>query len=74
MPSDVFGTKDGTIKMAKVGMFYALGSSISALLFAVLSGKLGLQTTCIAFIVIGVVGYALNLIAQIKSKKMFARK
>lgn len=74
MPSDVFGTKDGTIKMAKVGMFYALGSSISALLFAVLSGKLGLQITCIVFIVIGVAGFTLNLIAQKKSRKMFSAK
>lgn len=74
MPSDVFGTKDGTIKMAKVGMFYALGSSISALLFAVLSGKLGLQTTCIVFIVIGAAGFALNLIAQKRSRKMFLGK
>ena len=74
MPADVFGHKDGTIKMAKVGMFYALGSSISALLFTSISGILGLQTTCIIFIVVGVVGYILNLVAMVKSRKMFLSK
>lgn len=72
MPADVFGQKDGTMKLAKVGMFYALGSSISALLFTTISNKLGLTGACMLFIAVGVVGYGLNLFAQIKSKKMFA--
>ena len=71
MPADVFGQKDGTMKLAKVGMFYALGSSISALLFTTISNKLGLTGSCMLFIVVGVVGYGLNLFAQVKSKQMF---
>ena len=71
MPADVFGYKDGTMKLAKVGMFYALGSSISALLFTTISNKLGLTGSCMLFIVVGVVGYGLNLFAQVKSKQMF---
>ena len=71
MPADVFGQKDGTMKLAKVGMFYALGSSISALLFTTISNKLGLTGSCMLFIVVGVVGYGLNLFAQVRSKQMF---
>ncbi|CED94987.1 MFS transporter [Romboutsia ilealis] len=74
MPADVFGQKDGTMKMAKVGMSYALGCSISPLLFSTISSKIGLIASCILFIVVGVVGYGLNLYAQIQAKKMFAQK
>ena len=73
MPSDVFGQKDGTMKMAKVGMSYALGCSISPILFSTISSKLGLMTACMLFIVVGVVGYVLNLFAQIKTRKMFTQ-
>ena len=73
MPSDVFGQKDGTMKMAKVGMSYALGCSISPILFSTISSKLGLMTACMLFIVVGVVGYGLNLFAQIKTRKMFTQ-
>ena len=73
MPADVFGQKDGTMKLAKVGMFYALGSSISALLFTTISNKLGLTNSCMLFIAVGAVGYGLNLFAQIKTRKMFAQ-
>ena len=74
MPSDIFGHKDGHVKMAKVGMFYALGSSISALLFTSISGKMGLATACIIFAVVGAVGYGLNIFAMIKARKMFLAK
>ncbi len=70
MPSDVFGQKDGTMKLAKVGMSFALGSSISALLFTTLSNKMGLTTACLLFIGVGVVGYVLNLMGQTQAKKL----
>lgn len=73
MPSDVFGQKDGTMKMAKVGMSYALGCSISPILFSTISSKLGLMTACMLFIVVGAIGYGLNLFAQIKTRKMFTQ-
>ena len=60
--------------MAKVGMSYALGCSISPLLFSTISSKIGLIASCILFIVVGAVGYGLNLYAQIQAKKMFAQK
>lgn len=74
MPADVFGYRDGTQKMAKVGMFYALGASVAALLFATLSNKLGISLTCIIFLIVGLSGYALNGFAIIKSKQMFLSK
>ncbi|MCR1952240.1 MFS transporter [Clostridium sp. DSM 100503] len=72
MPADVFGHRDGTQKFAKVGMFYALGSSISPLLFTVASTNLGVSTASIIFLAVGLVGYALNGYAIIKSKQMFS--
>ena len=72
MPADVFGYKDGTQKMAKVGVFYAAGSAFAAYIFAALSSSVGLQTTCLIFLVIGLVGYILNGFSIIKSKKMFS--
>ena len=72
MPADVFGHRDGTQKFAKVGMFYALGSAVSPLLFTIASANLGLSTASIIFLVIGLVGYALNGYAIIKSKEMFS--
>lgn len=74
MPADVFGRKDGTQKMAKVGMFYAGGSAFAAYIFAALSGSIGLQTTCLVFIVIGLIGYGLNGFAIVKSRQMFLPK
>lgn len=74
MPADVFGYRDGTEKMAKVGVFYALGSAVAALLFTSISTRVGLQTACIIFIVIGVIGYLLNCFAIIKSRQMFLPK
>lgn len=74
MPADVFGRKDGTQKMAKVGMFYAGGSAFAAYIFAALSGSIGLQATCLVFIVIGLIGYGLNGFAIVKSRQMFLPK
>ncbi len=73
MPSDVFGQRDGTMKLAKVGMSFALGSSISALLFTTLSNKIGLTSACMLFIAVGVVGYILNLMGQIQAKKLLQK-
>ncbi len=70
MPADVFGHKDATMKLAKVGMFYAIGSSVSALLFTVTTNKFGLTDACLLFAGIGVIGYGLNLYAQIKEKHL----
>ena len=61
------------MKMAKVGMSYALGCSISPILFSTISNKLGLMTACMLFIVVGAIGYGLNLFAQIKTRKMFTQ-
>lgn len=72
MPADVFGHKDGTQKFAKVGMFYALGSAVSPLLFTVASSNLGVSTASLMFLVVGLVGYSLNGYAIIKSKQMFS--
>ncbi|WP_195264436.1 MULTISPECIES: MFS transporter [unclassified Clostridium] len=72
MPADVFGHRDGTQKFAKVGMFYALGSAVSPLLFTIASTNLGLSTASIIFLAVGLVGYALNGYAIIKSKQMFS--
>lgn len=72
MPADVFGHRDGTQKFAKVGMFYALGSATSPLLFTIASTNLGLSIASIIFLAIGLVGYALNGYAIIKSKQMFS--
>ncbi len=58
------------MKLAKVGMSFALGSSISALLFTTLSNKIGLTSACMLFIAVGVVGYILNLMGQIQAKKL----
>lgn len=71
MPADVFGYKDSTQKFAKVGVFYALGSAVSPLLFAITSNTLGVSTAAIIFLVIGLIGYLLNGYAIIKSKEMF---
>ncbi|MDE6182245.1 MAG: MFS transporter [Eubacteriales bacterium] len=72
MPADVFGHKDGTQKFAKIGMFYALGSAVSPLLFTIVTTKLGLSTAAIIFLVVGLVGYTLNGYSIIKSKQMFS--
>ena len=72
MPADVFGHRDGTQKFAKVGMFYALGSAISPLLFTIASTKVGTSTAAIIFLIVGLFGYALNGYAIIKSKQMFS--
>lgn len=74
MPADVFGYKDGTQKMAKVGVFYAAGSAFAAYVFALLSSRVGLQITCLIFLVIGLIGYALNGFSIIKSKRMFSTR
>lgn len=74
MPADVFGYKDGTQKMAKVGVFYAAGSAFAAYIFTTLSNTIGLQTTCLVFLSIGLIGYILNGFSIIKSKQMFLTK
>ncbi|WP_300259369.1 MFS transporter [Clostridium sp.] len=72
MPSDVFGYKDSTQKFAKVGVFYALGSALSPLLFTITSTNLGISTASLIFLVIGLIGYFLNGYSIIKSKQMFS--
>lgn len=72
MPADVFGHKDGTQKFAKIGMFYALGSAVSPLLFTIASTNLGVSIASIIFLAAGLVGYALVGYSIIKSKQMFS--
>lgn len=74
MPSDVFGYKDGMAKMAKVGMFYALGSAIGAVGFTSISHIAGLGGACLVILIVGIIGYVLNGYAIIKSRQMFTTK
>lgn len=69
-PVDVFGTKDSTKKFAIVGIFYALGSALSPLLFTFLSNQMGVSIAAVIFLVVGLVGYLLieySIIAYRKS-------
>lgn len=58
-PVDVFGTKDSTKKFAIVGIFYALGSALSPLLFTFLSNQMGVSIAAVIFLIVGLLGYAL---------------
>ena len=58
-PVDVFGTKDSTKKFAIVGIFYAIGSSLSPLLFTILSDKMSVSIAAVVFLVVGLTGYIL---------------
>lgn len=58
-PVDVFGTKDSTKKFALVGIFYAIGSALSPLLFTLISNRMGVAVGAIVFLVVGLVGYIL---------------
>ncbi|SCJ00947.1 Major Facilitator Superfamily [uncultured Clostridium sp.] len=74
MSIDVFGFKDGMKKVAKVGMFYAAGSALGAVGFAILSSNFGVKTICLILLVIALIGFILNGIAIVKSRKMFIKR
>ncbi len=56
-PVDVFGTKDSTKKFALVGIFYAVGSALSPLLFTLISNKMSVSLAAVVFLIIGLIGY-----------------
>lgn len=68
-PVDVFGTKDSTKKFALVGIFYAVGSSLSPLLFTLLSNNMSVAVAAGVYLVVGLIGYALILYSIIEYKK-----
>ena len=68
-PVDVFGTKDSTKKFAIVGIFYAIGSAVSPLLFTLLSNNMSVATAAIVFLVIGLIGYLLIGYSILEYKK-----
>ena len=74
MPPDIFGHKDGMAKMAKTGMFYALGSSVGAVGFTSISNMSSLRAASLTFLVIAIIGYTLNGFAIIKARQMFVAK
>ena len=71
-PVDVFGTKDSTKKFALVGIFYAIGSAVSPLLFTLLSNNLNVAIAAIVFLVIGLLGYVLIGYSILKYRKSCA--
>ncbi len=68
-PVDVFGNKDSTKKFALVGIFYAIGSAFSPLLFTLLSNGFGISIASLVFLVVGLVGYILNGYSIIQYKR-----
>lgn len=58
-PVDVFGTKDSTKKFALVGIFYAIGSAVSPLLFTLIAKNINVAIAAVVFLVIGLLGYVL---------------
>lgn len=68
-PVDVFGTRDSTKKFALVGIFYALGSALSPLLFTILSNKISVPIAAVVFLVVGLIGYILIGYAIIEYRK-----
>lgn len=68
-PVDVFGNKDSTKKFALVGIFYAIGSAFSPLLFTLLSNGFGISIASLVFLVVGLVGYILNGYSIIQYRK-----
>jgi MFS family permease len=69
MPPDIFGHRDETMKMAKTGMFFAIGGAFAAVLFTWLEQKMSLRSTCHYFLAIGIIGYSLAIYAIIIMKK-----
>ncbi len=68
-PVDVFGNKDSTKKFALVGIFYAIGSAFSPLLFTILSNNFGISIAALIFLLVGLVGYILNGYSIIQYRK-----
>jgi len=68
-PVDVFGNKDSTKKFALVGIFYAIGSAFSPLLFTILSNNFGISIAALIFLVVGLAGYILNGYSLIQYRK-----
>ncbi|MDV4149468.1 MFS transporter [Clostridium sp. AL.422] len=68
-PVDVFGTKDSTKKFALVGIFYAIGSAFSPLLFTILSNNMNVSVAAGIFLIIGLLGYLLIGYSIIQYKK-----
>lgn len=72
-PIDVFGTKDSTKKFALVGIFYAIGSAVSPLLFTLLSNNIGISVAAIVFLIVGLIGYVLIGYTIVEYKKSITR-
>lgn len=72
-PVDVFGTKDSTKKFALVGIFYAIGSALSPLLFTLLANNMSVSIAAVIFLVVGIVGYLLIGYSILEYKKSATR-
>ena len=68
-PVDVFGNKDSTKKFALVGIFYAIGSSVSPLLFTILSNNMAVAVAAGVYLIVGLIGYVLLGYSIIEYKK-----